>query len=174
MASTAKRIEVRSANGNLMFILRITDESQGGNNRAQARNNRYNRSSSQKNQNGDSNGNGNGDNDGDAITDAQKRYLFRILADQGFQGDQALAAPEGELWRRGPEQRYQARGQHAHRGLVGQRVGHVTETEGLCRSKRHLARPCQRTGAGALCLLQEDRGKPWTKAIWPTCLKAPR
>jgi hypothetical protein len=88
MASTAKRIEVRSADGSLMFTLRITDEPQGGGSRAPARNNRSNRSTSQKNQNG--NNNGNGDNDGDAITDAQKRYLFRILADQGFQGDQAL------------------------------------------------------------------------------------
>lgn len=34
-------------------------------------------------------GNGKGGNNDDLMTDAQKRYLFRLLADQGIEGDKA-------------------------------------------------------------------------------------
>jgi hypothetical protein len=88
MPTTPKRIEVRSPDGSLMFTLRIIDETQGTGNKTQHSANRTGRpASSQKSQSH----NGNGEKDGDAITDAQKRYLFRILADQGMEGDDALA-----------------------------------------------------------------------------------
>jgi hypothetical protein len=101
MATTPKRIEVRSANGTLMLSLRICDETRGAGNEAnasprraaQASNSRSRNGSRNSNGNGNENGNGNGNGhqDADAISDAQKRYLFRILADQGLEGDQALS-----------------------------------------------------------------------------------
>ena len=71
-----------------MFSLRIFDEPQTRGSQAKAPANHAARSSNnQRNQTQD----GNGEKDGDGITDAQKRYLFRILADQGLEGDAALA-----------------------------------------------------------------------------------
>jgi hypothetical protein len=89
MATTPKRIEVRSSDGNLMFSLRICDETRGANNEANASPRRAAQASNPRSRNG--NGTGNGHQDTDAISDAQKRYLFRILADQSLEGDQALS-----------------------------------------------------------------------------------
>jgi hypothetical protein len=91
MAATPKRIEVRSPDGSLLLSLRLFDEppQKGSQTRAQspAPANRVSRpASAPRNQPAD----GNGEHDADAITDAQKRYLFRILAEQGLQGDDAL------------------------------------------------------------------------------------
>jgi hypothetical protein len=92
MATAPKRIEVRSSDGNLMFSLRICDETRGSGNEANA-SPRRTQASNPRNRNGSGNGNGNGNGhqDADAMSDAQKRYLFRILADQGLEGDQALS-----------------------------------------------------------------------------------
>jgi hypothetical protein len=92
MATNPKCIEVRSSDGNLMFSLRVYDETQGAANGTNASSSRAAQASSPKNRNrnGNGNGNGNGHQDADAMSDAQKRYLFRILADQGLEGDQAL------------------------------------------------------------------------------------
>lgn len=43
------------------------------------------------NGNGKGNGNGSAGNDGDIMTYPQKRFLFRILAGQGIEGDKANA-----------------------------------------------------------------------------------
>ena len=88
MTKNAKCIEVRSADGHLMFALRVYDEaqSQGSNAKPPAKRNGR-QATSQRSQGPE----GNGDKDGDAITAAQKRYLFRILADQGTEGEQALS-----------------------------------------------------------------------------------
>ena len=85
MATTPKRIEVRSSDGNLMFSLRLYDETRGAGNEANASPRSAAQASNPKGRNG------NGYQDADAISDAQKRYLFRILADQGLEGDQALS-----------------------------------------------------------------------------------
>jgi len=95
MATPPKRIEVRSSDGNLMFSLRICDETRGAGNEANTSPRRAAQASNTRNRNGNGNGrssgNGNGHQDTDAMSDAQKRYLFRILADQGLEGDQALS-----------------------------------------------------------------------------------
>jgi hypothetical protein len=90
MATTPKRIEVRGADGNLMFTLRIFDETRGAGNAASAAPRRAAQASNPRGRNGSGNTDGNGQQDADAISDAQKRYLFRILADQGMEGEQAL------------------------------------------------------------------------------------
>jgi hypothetical protein len=89
MARNAKTIEVRAADGKLMFSLRIIDEAQGSG--AQGNPGRNGRPANNQRSQSRQSHEGNGDRDGDAITDAQRRYLFRILADQGVEGDDALA-----------------------------------------------------------------------------------
>ena len=88
MARNAKCIEIRSADGHLLFSLRLYDESQGASAAGKPAANRNGRQSNSQPGQGHE---GNGQQDGDSITDAQKRYLFRILADQGTEGDQALS-----------------------------------------------------------------------------------
>jgi len=93
MARNGRTIEVRNADGNLIVSLRVYDESQpsagNGAKPPATRNNSRPASNAAKSQT--QSHDGNGERDGDAITDAQKRYLFRILADQGLDGDRALA-----------------------------------------------------------------------------------
>ena len=85
MATTPKRIEVRSSDGSLMFSLRLFDETQGMRTETNTTPRRTFSATNAQNRSG------NGHQDADAISDAQKRYLFRILADQGLEGDLALA-----------------------------------------------------------------------------------
>ena len=85
MARNVKCIEVRTADGKLMFSLRLYDEFQGAGSNAKAPSGNHAARPAQASHSG------NGDRDADAMTDAQKRYLFRILADQGLEGEQAFA-----------------------------------------------------------------------------------
>ena len=82
MSRNAKLIEVRSADDRLMFSLRVYDEEAGGG-RANNSATQNSHAEPQKNHNA------NGQKDSTVISDAQKRYLFRILAEQGFEGDNA-------------------------------------------------------------------------------------
>ncbi len=79
MRRSGKCVEVRSADGNLMFRLHVYDEDPSG-------------SSSNNAASGGEQRNTNGNNSAGpaAMTEAQKRYLFRILADRGCEGDNAL------------------------------------------------------------------------------------
>jgi len=80
MKPHARRIEVRTADDKLIFSLRLYDEdNSSGNGTASA---------SHANGNG-RNGNANGSKDSLGMSDAQKRYLFRILAERGLEGDDA-------------------------------------------------------------------------------------
>jgi len=88
MTKNAKCIEVRSADGQLIFTLRLYDEAQGQGANAKSPAGRNGRQANNQRSQGQD---GNDDKDGDAMTDAQKRYLFRILADQGTEGEQALS-----------------------------------------------------------------------------------
>jgi hypothetical protein len=83
MKRNAKCIEVRSADGNLMFRLHLYDEEPAGGDNAAA-------SASHASGSEQKNHNGNGSAGPAAMTEAQKRYLFRILADRGCEGDNAL------------------------------------------------------------------------------------
>lgn len=83
MGKTIRCIDVRTPDGKVMFSLRLYEEAVGVSNEPKP-SGRTSRSP-QKPQSG------NGEKDSDAMTEAQRRYLFRILADQGLEGDQALA-----------------------------------------------------------------------------------
>jgi len=76
MKPNARRIEVRTADDKLIFSLRLYDEEADGSGNAAGRDER----------NGH---NGNGTIDFVPMTEAQKRYLFRILAERGLEGDDA-------------------------------------------------------------------------------------
>jgi len=90
MARNGRTIEVRSADGSLILSLRVYDEAPpgAGNGAKPPASRTANLPSNNSKPKGHE---GNGDDNADAITDAQKRYLFRILADQGLDGDRALA-----------------------------------------------------------------------------------
>ncbi len=83
MKSNAKCVEVRSADGNLMFRLHLYDEEPAGGDDMTA-------SASHTSSGDHKNHNGNSPAGPAAMTEAQKRYLFRILADRGCEGDNAL------------------------------------------------------------------------------------
>lgn len=83
MAKTLKCIEVRTGQGTLIFSLNLIErelehESQPGNPTSKQPEHRQERSQTGNASNGDA-----------LITDAQKRYLFRILADQGIEKERA-------------------------------------------------------------------------------------
>jgi hypothetical protein len=69
-----------------MFSLRLYDEVQGSGVGAKAPTGRGGKPTNNHKNHGHE---GNGDNDGDAITEAQRRYLSRILAERGLEGDDA-------------------------------------------------------------------------------------
>jgi hypothetical protein len=83
MDKNARCIEVRTADGTLILSLYLVEKQIGRDNK-QATNASKNQKSGQQN---------NPENarspDDDGMTDAQKRYLFRILAEQGIEGDDA-------------------------------------------------------------------------------------
>jgi hypothetical protein len=82
MKQNAKCIDVKNADGKLMFSLHLYDEETSAGNAG----NTANGASGQEPQ---KNHSANGAKDSTAITEAQKRYLFRILADRGLEGDNA-------------------------------------------------------------------------------------
>ncbi len=80
MTQNTRCIEVRSADGTLMFKLRLYDEVADSSGNAGASGNHASRNGSP---------NANGSKDSAAMSEAQKRYLFRILAERGLEGDDA-------------------------------------------------------------------------------------
>lgn len=80
MIRTEKQIEVTSPKGEVLFRVKITesDSTIPNNGNGSNRNSNAKESKPYTPQNGD------------LMTDAQKKFLFRICADQGIQGDEAL------------------------------------------------------------------------------------
>ena len=85
-----KRIDVKTPDGKPILSLHFVEQVTGGNGKANASSNHRSYAGNTKRQN-DNGQDGNGQQDADGMSDAQKRYLFRILADQGLEGDAALA-----------------------------------------------------------------------------------
>ena len=84
MEKTVKCIEVRTAEGQLILSLNLVEKEVDPAGRNQTSGNRKTEARS------GNQGNGNGSQNAEAMTDAQKRYLFRILAEQGIEGDAAF------------------------------------------------------------------------------------
>ncbi len=83
-----KMLEIRTDSGELIFRLRLSikDDPVPGQQKEEKETNRGNGG------NGNGNGESKGDNQGgtyEPMTDAQKRYLFRLLSEQGFQKEAA-------------------------------------------------------------------------------------
>jgi hypothetical protein len=87
MGKNARCVEVLSAEGKLMFSLRLFDEETGSADNGTASDNHAN--SDDRRRNGNGNGSANGSKDSAGMSEAQKRYLFRILAERGLEGDDA-------------------------------------------------------------------------------------
>lgn len=82
MEKKARLIEVRTIEGKPIFSFYVTDKEVAPD---------KNSSSGQKQETkGEKNQNNHQQNNDSLMSDAQKRYLFRILADQGKEGDDAL------------------------------------------------------------------------------------
>jgi len=77
MKPNGRRIEVRTADDKLIFSLRLCDEEANGS------------TSDRDEQKGHDGNGGKGSKDFVAMTESQKRYLFRILAERGLEGDDA-------------------------------------------------------------------------------------
>lgn len=89
MEAKTKLIEVRTAEGKLIVSFSVTERPANSENRSAPPNN-------QRNENRREGNHGNGPGGEEAsMTDAQKRYLFRILADQGIDGDGAYEHLKG-------------------------------------------------------------------------------
>ena len=83
MEPKTKVIEVRTAEGKLIVSFSIIEKPANSENRSANQGN-------QKNENRREGNQGNGPAGEEAsMTDAQKRYLFRILADKGIDGEEA-------------------------------------------------------------------------------------
>ena len=83
MTSDSRDFEVRSPEGTLMFSVHVVDESTAH------RNGQSSTVPSNQRPAGESPKRSDGQKDSGAITAAQERYLFRILADRGMEGDAA-------------------------------------------------------------------------------------
>lgn len=89
MEAKTKVIEVRTAEGKLIVSFSVTERPVNAENRSAPPGNQRNENRREGNQ-------GNGPAGEEAsMTDAQKRYLFRILADQGIDGEGAYEHLEG-------------------------------------------------------------------------------
>jgi hypothetical protein len=83
MNANGKHFEVRSPEGTLMFSVHLVDESTTNGNRTNGASN--NGSGTGASARAESNGQKNAV----AMTDSQRKYLFQILSDRGFNSDQA-------------------------------------------------------------------------------------
>lgn len=89
MDAKTKVIEVRTAEGRLIVSFSVTEKTVNTENRSSPPGNQRNENRREGNQ-------GNGPSgDESLMTDAQKRYLFRILADQGIDGEGAYEHLKG-------------------------------------------------------------------------------
>ena len=91
----------------------------------------------------------------DAISDAQKRYLFRILADQGLEGDDALSHIKERLGVENLSNVTKREASAIDRGTPRQR-GHRRSSRHCSRDRRSQVRPGQppnRAGPAAFTTL---------------------
>ncbi len=82
MTATAKRFDIRSPEGTLMLSIHLVDETTAAKNGQPS-------SAPSESPSGDPPRRSDGQKDSGAMTQAQERYLFRILADRGVEGDAA-------------------------------------------------------------------------------------
>jgi hypothetical protein len=87
MKGNARRIEVRSAEGTLLFSVHVYDEEVGEGNRGQANGSVRNGSRAESRHRRGSDG----QKDQAGITEAQERFLYTILAERGIKDDAAHA-----------------------------------------------------------------------------------
>jgi hypothetical protein len=81
--TTTKQFDVRSPEGTLMFSVHLVDESTA------TKNGQPPRAQGNQSPSGESPKRSDGQKDSGGMTQAQQRYLFRILADRGVEGDAA-------------------------------------------------------------------------------------
>ncbi len=83
MARTVKTLELRTAEGKLIVSLFLVEKEVEPEGKQNSGGNRKPEPKADKNS-------GNGSQNGEPMTEAQRRYLFRILAEQGIEGDAAF------------------------------------------------------------------------------------
>jgi hypothetical protein len=83
MGRTVKSLELRTAEGKLIVSLYLVEKEVDSEGKKNPEGNKRPESKPEKNQ-------GNGSPNSETMTEAQRRYLFRILAEQGIEGDAAF------------------------------------------------------------------------------------
>ncbi len=83
MGRTVKTLELRTAEGKLIVSLYLVEKEVEPEGKQNAGGSRRSESKTEKNA-------GNGSQNAELMTEAQRRYLFRILAEQGIEGDAAF------------------------------------------------------------------------------------
>jgi hypothetical protein len=83
MKNKAKRIELRTPDGKVILVLHLYEKEMALKDDSRASADQGHETSKAKPQSSDS------QKENPPMTDAQKRYLFRLLADQGIEGDKA-------------------------------------------------------------------------------------
>jgi hypothetical protein len=83
MKNKAKRIELRTADGKVILVLHLYEKEMALKDDTRASADEKRETGKVKPQGSDS------QKENPPMTDAQKRYLFRLLADQGIEGDKA-------------------------------------------------------------------------------------
>jgi hypothetical protein len=83
MGRTVKTLELRTAEGKLIVSLYLVEKEMDSEDKSKSPGNRSPETRTEKSQ-------GDGSQNGELMTEAQRRYLFRILAEQGIEGDAAF------------------------------------------------------------------------------------
>jgi len=83
MGRTVKTLELRTAEGKLIVSLYLVEKEVESESKAKSPANRNPETRTEKSQ-------GNSSQNGELMSEAQRRYLFRILAEQGIEGDAAF------------------------------------------------------------------------------------
>ena len=83
MGRTVKSLELRTAEGKLIVSLYLVEKEVDSEGKSKGPGNRSPENRTEKSQ-------GNGPQNGELMSEAQRRYLFRILAEQGIEEDAAF------------------------------------------------------------------------------------
>jgi hypothetical protein len=83
MGRTVKCLELRTAEGKLIVSLYLVEKEMDPEGKSKSPGTRSPETRTEKSQ-------GNGSQNGELMSEAQRRYLFRILAEQGVEGDAAF------------------------------------------------------------------------------------
>jgi hypothetical protein len=83
MGRTVKSLELRTAEGKLIVSLYLVEKEMDPEGKFKSPGNRNPENRTEKSQ-------GNSSQNGELMSEAQRRYLFRILAEQGIEGDAAF------------------------------------------------------------------------------------